>query len=67
MNLVSDAALFARGGNGGNGDLTDLGSDVTISVGKDAKEGTQDVKVKDAKGKEVAVKVKVKKPADKDK
>jgi hypothetical protein len=38
------------------------GKKVTIEAGKDAKEGTQEVKVKDAKGKEATVKVKVKKP-----
>jgi hypothetical protein len=34
---------------------------VKIAAGKDAKEGTHEVKVKDAKGKEATVKVKVKK------
>jgi hypothetical protein len=36
---------------------------VTVSAAKDAKEGTHDVKVKDAKGKDATVKVKVKKDA----
>jgi hypothetical protein len=38
---------------------------VKIAAAKDAKEGTHDVKVKDAKGKEATVKVKVKKPSEK--
>jgi hypothetical protein len=41
------------------------GGKVTIAASKDATEGTQEVKVKDAKGKEATVKVKIKKPAEK--
>jgi hypothetical protein len=38
---------------------------LAIAAGKDAKGGTHEVKVKDAKSKSVTVKVKVKKEADK--
>jgi hypothetical protein len=41
------------------------GGKVTIAASKDANEGTQEVKVKDAKGKEATVKVKIKKAAEK--
>jgi hypothetical protein len=41
------------------------GGKVAIAAAKEAKEGTHEVKVKNAKGKEATVKVKVKKPEDK--
>ena len=37
---------------------------LTVKAGNDAKEGTHEVKVKDARGKTVTLKVKVKKPGD---
>jgi hypothetical protein len=65
VNVKSGKAVTAEAAKDSGVTAKAEGGKVSIAASKDAKEGTHEVKVKDAKGKEATVKVKVKKQADK--